>query len=104
MSLPISWCQIQKAAKGDKEAEEQVIKAMKMNAYFGHFSIFGCKHDPHCEPATEEQLKALNEKIKEATKDIQCFRLPKGKEGSKGVNLTEGWDILTLEKRRKPNV
>jgi hypothetical protein len=101
MSQPLSWCLIQKAAKGDEVSLDAVLKAMKVNAYWGHFSIFGCDHKPHCEPATEEQINELDKKIKEATKDIQCFRLPKSAEGPKGVSLSEGWDTLTVEKEIK---
>lgn len=97
MSQPISWCQIQKAAKGDEASLNFVLEAMKVNAYFGHFTIFGCRHKPPCESATQEEIDELNKKIKEATKDIQCFRLPKGAEGTAGVDLKEGWDTLTVK-------
>lgn len=52
MSFPISDCEIykaaHKAAKGDYEARNELVLRLRENMRLGHFSRFGCQHDPPC--------------------------------------------------------
>lgn len=64
MSIPISICEAHKAAKGDEEAYQSLLKKMRENLKFGSYSTFGCDCDPPCE-STEEQFEALNARLAE---------------------------------------
>jgi hypothetical protein len=61
--VPISACLIFKAAKGDAEAYESLLRAMRTNARFGSITKSSCSCQPPCEPATQEQLNLLNKNI-----------------------------------------
>jgi hypothetical protein len=63
MSAPISACLIYKAGRGDQEAFDSLVHAMRINRRWGAFTQFPCFHDPPCEPCTREQHAELNKRI-----------------------------------------
>ena len=82
MSIPISWCLIQKAAKGNEDSYQEYVKRMKVNMAFGSHSIFPCYHDPVCEMASKEEIDKLNMRLK--TEDWPKDTTPKGPLGIPG--------------------
>jgi hypothetical protein len=68
MSIPIKACTVVKAAKGDDNAFQELVKKMKYNDEYGHFSIFPCECDIQC-TATDEELEAFDARVKDALKD-----------------------------------
>ena len=70
MSIPLSYCLISKAARGDEEAYQQVKEAMIVNLRYGHWSQFPCPHDPPCPEVSQEQADAFHERMKNDLKDV----------------------------------
>ena len=77
MSLPISTCDVYRAAKGDEEAYQRLVHAFEVNVVCGHYSQFPCMCNPPCELCTEEQGIALNTRLAEQFKD----KYPVGSDG-----------------------
>jgi hypothetical protein len=65
MSIPLIRCNIYKAAKGDADAYDKLIKDITYNKWFGSYCEFGCRCEPPCEIPTQEQFDALNKHIDE---------------------------------------
>jgi hypothetical protein len=63
MSIPILACNVIKAAKGDQDAYNGLIEAMKVNFACGSYSTLPCTCDPKCGPCTELEIDALNQNL-----------------------------------------
>lgn len=63
MSIPVSFCLISKAARGDGAAYARLLGYMRVNAECGHWSQFPCGHDPRCPRPTDEQVSALDARL-----------------------------------------
>lgn len=63
MSIPMSYCQMIKAAKGDEEEYQKLRETLVSNLRCGHFTTFPCTHTPLCS-ATDQQIDKLNERLK----------------------------------------
>jgi hypothetical protein len=68
MSIPISWCQIYQAAKGDDSSFQFLVLAMEYNSTQMAYSTLACMCKPPCEPATTEQLKVLEKRVNDTLK------------------------------------
>jgi hypothetical protein len=64
MSVPVSACLVNKAAKGDEQAYERLKSIMFINLECGHWTYCGCVHEPPCEPASEEQFETVDTRLK----------------------------------------
>lgn len=64
--MPISTCQVCKAALGDEDVFNQLVEAMKYNLQCGHWSQFPCECDPPCPKPSDEQLDKFNERMNAA--------------------------------------
>jgi len=91
MSIPITSCQICKAARGDEEVFDQLVKAMKVNRECGHWSQFPCQCDPPCEQPSDEQLSEFNDRMQAALAGIQANDKPRP------------WEIDKPGEHRRPN-
>lgn len=69
MSQPIKICTIIKAAKGDQQSFDWLVRALEINAEHGAFTMFPCDHEPRCEKPTDEQMDALNLKMEEVMRE-----------------------------------
>lgn len=67
MSLPISACQIIRACKDDQDYEF-LLKRFRYNLNFGSMTIADCSCDPPCDPPSNEQLTAFEERL---AKDLE---------------------------------
>jgi hypothetical protein len=59
MSIPIVACNVFKAARGDEEAFQNLVEAMKYNIECGHYSQFSCMCNPPCQAPPDEAIKAV---------------------------------------------
>ncbi len=86
MSQPIKVCTIAKAAKGDQEAFDWLVKALHRNLSYGAFTMFPCDHQPPCESPSEEQLAALDKRVADELAKLpkQKSWLPRGAQGQPG--------------------
>ena len=80
MSCPITGCMIWRATQTEEEFQE-FKKIMWYNWDWGAYSHFNvpCEHTPPCEVPTEEQMEALNVRLKEG-----YVRKPKAMWGTRG--------------------
>lgn len=69
MSTPIISCMLFKAALGDEQTYAELIRIMKNNYEYGHWSQYGCNCDPPCPKPTQEQCDALNARMELDLKD-----------------------------------
>jgi len=59
MSVPIKACLVIRAASGDEDAYEKLVRAMKYNIECGHYTSYPCDCNPRCD-CTDEELEALS--------------------------------------------
>jgi len=71
MSFPILACAMYKAAEGDKDMYNAVLKAMRLNKRCGHYTVFPCQCNPPCKPPSQEQYDNFQKQLEEDTADIQ---------------------------------
>lgn len=74
MSIPPTACLISAAALGNEEAFTELAERMKVNIRHGGYSIWPCKCAEKCPRPTDEQLLALDARVKEATKGVKLER------------------------------
>ncbi len=82
MSIPVNHCMIMKAATSEEGFQMLLAIDISNKKNGGYFTIFpgGCTDSCEHGTPTEEQMKSLNERMYEATKDIQI-----GKSGDSGM-------------------
>lgn len=64
MSIPIKYCFLVEAAD-NQEAFAKLHPTMKRNLDGGHFTIFGCNHDPPCRELSEAEQSELFQRFKQ---------------------------------------
>jgi hypothetical protein len=74
MSMPISICEVYKAAKGDESAFQFVAMAMEYNMTQPAHTIMGCMCKPSCTEPTEQQKKNLSARLEEYMKAAAAKR------------------------------
>jgi hypothetical protein len=74
-------------ACSNEEGYVVLREAMRINMVYGHYSTFGCecKHEPKCIVPTNEQMDALNARLKEDLKDVKRYELSPGFQGNQGI-------------------
>jgi hypothetical protein len=86
MSMPISSCLVSKAAFGNEEAYESLVKAFEINLECGHHTQFPCRCEPSCPTPTEDQLAALQKKLDDhfEKNPVERYVCPNGVQGTQG--------------------
>lgn len=64
MSAPISYCTISKSALGDEKEYQFLLKCLTYNLTQPAYSILGCPHTPPCPEPSPDQLKKLNDRLR----------------------------------------
>jgi len=82
MSVPIKACLVIRAASGDEDAYEKLVRAMKYNIECGHYTSYPCDCNPRCD-CTDEELEALDKRIKKDLKGVNP-QMPEGITGEPG--------------------
>ena len=62
MSMPIIYCRFVKALESE-DSLKALARDLGRNLKKGHFSIWPCKHKPHCRKLTEEEMEQLFERL-----------------------------------------
>lgn len=70
MSTPVKVCTIYKAARGDQQAFDWLVKAMDYNKQKGAFTLHPCNHTPPCEMPTEQELLSLDQRVDAAIREF----------------------------------
>lgn len=81
MSIPISTCLVAKAVKNE-ESYQELLKAMKINKTYGHWSYIPCSCATTC-IASAEEIDKLNDRLEKDLEGIVC-ELDNGPEGPSG--------------------
>lgn len=79
----MSSCLSVSAAKGDEAAYQTLIDTFTINLRYGHWTTYGCHHEPPCVPATDEQMAVLQKRVdehfeKNPVKREKVFSGPRG--------------------------
>ena len=69
MSIPLSYCDLVRAAKEGGEIADHFVEMLLDNVSSGHFSTIPCSHDPKCE-CSEEEFESLNEKFEDSLSQL----------------------------------